>query len=157
MIINVGLPKTATATFTKALRMLGFDAYHDKRNIKKDACYSGMHSHDLLNLTNKYPDAIYFCSSRKYKNWIRSCESYYSKPKGGLVRKQLGSLTFDKDIYTQAYHDHHKLVETLNIPIIYPDDGWKPLCDIVGCDIPNLDFPSVHINGDTKSIAYLKS
>ena len=59
----------------------------------------------------------------------------------------------------QQYVKHNdyvkKHVPPKQLLVFNVKEGWKPLCDFLGCDVPEGDFPHSKVN-DTKALLQLK-
>lgn len=118
----------------------------------------------------KNPTNKFLFIDRDIESWLKSFESqklnnayldYISRPEDKLHRVSRLDRDSLVEVFQEPYYTselakvrfkiHREKVESL-IPkeqlLVYKfSDGWKPLCDFLGKDIPDVEVP--HINKDT--------
>ncbi len=61
--------------------------------------------------------------------------------------------SFDEEDCIRAFENHNRRVQE-EIPAerlltFRVQDGWEPLCEFLGCEVPDEDFPHLNEGGDT--------
>lgn len=136
MIVGIGLPRTGTRSLAMALEILGYEGSHHceligtTRHSTDHDSYRIDNSlyHDLESNIN--PNSIYIMTYRPPEEWRNSIFSFkaYDGP--------------DIEDYTRRCKKmfEQKKVKYLIFNII---EGWEPLCDFLGHDVPDQDFPTI--------------
>ncbi|PPK85601.1 hypothetical protein CLV84_2504 [Neolewinella xylanilytica] len=112
-------------------------------------------------LDKKYPGSKFIYTVRDMDGWLASCEKYpafhpasdfseSNKITARLRRRLFGSEYFDREKFKAAYLRHESEVmeyfkdrpEDLLVLNVTTGDGWEPLCQFLGKDIPEVPFPN---------------
>jgi hypothetical protein len=111
-------------------------------------------------LADAYPDAPILLSARDAEDWWRSCDHTIwevmrrvtpGEPFDDMVTDLMRSFTanyLDRDEAMAAFERHNDAVRS-SVPRSRlvewrPGDGWEPLCEMLGVDVPDEAFP--HVN-----------
>lgn len=135
MIIGVGLPRTGTRSLAAALDILGYNGIHycelfddtkksgDINNYRIDNSF--YHSPDSYNHDN-----IYIITNRNRDSWLSSIskfDNYY----GPDIKNYIEDCSKMFDSTKTSY-------------LIYDvKNGWEPLCNFLGVNIPKTKFPNI--------------
>jgi hypothetical protein len=101
------------------------------------------------------PDALVLLSVRDPESWYRSASK--------AVRKLLGdrfSDRFDDPGAMMDAFEHHNSAVRQAIPSARllewePGDGWDPICDRLGLDVPNEPFPVTNTTDEFRAMVGL--
>ncbi|MEM9007011.1 MAG: sulfotransferase family protein [Cyanobacteria bacterium P01_F01_bin.86] len=163
---DIGLPRTGTTTFCKAVELLGYTKVnHNPRfehlqDLQAAADAGCVQYYKYLDF--KYPNSKFILALRDIDSWLASAEFIYTKYPAtdkdiAIVRRMhiYESVTFDREKFRDAYYRHHEDVrryfknrphDLLEINII-GGEGWEKLCPFLEIPIPEVDFP--HTNKRT--------
>jgi hypothetical protein len=115
----------------------------------------------------KYPDAKVILNTRDAETWFESVQEviiaksedwlkaypFLEKFKNFFLAERLQNKYNDKEFMLDYYQKHieriRKLVPKEQLLEFKLSEGWKPICDFLGHEVPNEPFP--HLN-DRKSI-----
>ena len=60
-------------------------------------------------------------------------------------------------LYKKKYREHNQRVQAViskeKLLIFNVKQGWKPLCEFLGCEIPDQEFPRVNVSGEVANMA----
>ena len=82
--------------------------------------------------------------------WFRGKPDALQLVDSAMLNAAFGSLNSKSTVlFKKKYREHNERVQAV-IPkkklLIYNvKQGWKPLCDFLGCDVPELEFPRENI------------
>lgn len=125
-------------------------------------------------ISEAFPDAVILHSTRSdAESWYRSASStIFQSPQhvDGTPFEEMwqsvAALTFDgsyqdHDVAVAGYERHNAEVIAAAPPerlLAYrPGDGWGPLCDALGLDVPDVPFPHTNTTDEFRSRAGLDS
>ena len=193
-VICIGVPRTGTATTTEALKVLGYNAFHeaiyfnaellDRLDVKGVTALKELRVFDEYDaitgsiywrhLCMAYEDAKivlltrdldkWFASIRKHINMLHTgrdmprekgcfpCDSMGARwvmEYGGMIHERVfGSRWPMKGLYVERFLEHQMAVthwcEKMGRDMIMYGptiDGWGPLCEFLGHEVPEQDFP----------------
>jgi hypothetical protein len=105
-------------------------------------------------LDREFPESRFILNWRKSDNWWRSVERWLTVSHADDIAKyerylkHTGSEGLDKDRFITAYEAHNSEIQAyfrgrdnllcLNFE---QDPGWGPLCEFLGCPVPEEPFP----------------
>ena len=122
-----------------------------------------------------YPDSKVILSEREEDSWLKSAVNQLHVIEAVISRRFLCVLspTSRKQLFIthsvinalvgsanpksgcilrQRYREHNHRVKSLVPPeklLVYNvKQGWKPLCDFLGCEVPTVAFPHENIKGE---------
>ena len=173
-IIGVGLPRTGTSSLYQALCLLGYKTVHNPTNfedfINYDAFIDGTPCFGYSFLDCHFPNSKFIYTKRDPEQWFESLLSYFNLMMfDGGEENSLSQKTFfnnffkkditekDKDYFIQRYNYHDYWLtnyfrgrnEDLLIMDITKDvNKWSALCDFLGKDIPDVEFPKTNSKND---------
>jgi hypothetical protein len=167
MIIHIGLTSTGTTSLAHALQCLAYRIGHI--NTRRDAgpaavldpAYAA--GYDVLldipcwyywrELFGVYPDALFILTDRRLDRWLASCRRHWSAgPKSNpyyrdMDRRYWGSDAPNDQQLINVWHGRRQQIEAtiparqLLVLDICAGDGWQPLCQFLGRDVPSVPFP----------------
>ena len=163
---DIGLPRTGTSTFCKAVKILGY------RKVKHNPRLEHLQDLDAASdagcviyykyLDYKYPGSKFVLCTRALEDWLASAEFIYTKYPSvdrdiAILRRMMlyETVTFDRQKFIDAYHRYHDDVyryfknrqdDFLEMNLT-TGDGWEKLCDFLELPIPEQPFP--HANKRT--------
>lgn len=171
-VFGIGLSKTATASLTQAMRILGYKSKHYLLNPDVDII-----EHEFLidmpiqtryqEYDKKYPGSKFILTVRDKESWLRSCMNHFRSPvrnKNSLSYKyrieQTGINGYNEDIFSRTYDQHIENIKEyfkqregdLLILDICGGEGWDKLCAFLGKEIPKQPFPKIHVSKNKSSI-----
>lgn len=116
----------------------------------------------------KYPDAKVILNIRDPVGWFESCQEtmfqvlpgwfksfpHIVKTSNYILHDRLEGKYLEKDFMIDYYNRHKERVRKLVpkeqlLDNYHVTNGWKPLCDFLGFDVPAIPFPRLN---DRKSI-----
>lgn len=163
----VSLPKTGTTSLTKMAKICGLESIHVLGNNKfSDLLLNGytffadtpFYNPEFLlgileSLSEEYKINFIYSDREEY-SWETSFKKLINKwnyPKSlpQPNKKKLSDYIFYRNFYKNQKIHYDILLEIskiYNIPILnYKfEDGWKPFCDFLKCETPNVELP--HLN-----------
>lgn len=114
-------------------------------------------------LADYYPEAKVVLTTRDPDSWFESVSATIFSPgmqdslKGSPVEVMMNGAVFgpfgggditDRAFMTDWYAQRNQLVIDTIAPerllVFQPKDGWEPLCEFLGVDVPDLPFPRVN-------------
>ncbi|KAL9974412.1 hypothetical protein ACROYT_G011439 [Oculina patagonica] len=121
-----------------------------------------------------FPDCKVILSEREEDSWVKSLVNQLEKVEAtrsyiiSMLSPTARKLYYIVDSYTDAncgsrntkstyvfrkryrIHNHRvkSTVPTDKLLVYNVKQGWKPLCDFLGCDVPTISFPHENINGE---------
>lgn len=149
-ILNTGLPRTGTYSLAVALRILGYRVKHCPNTINDisiyDAACEVIFSYDDLEI--KYPESLYIFTSRKFEDWIASCQRHSVNKKSNWnpfwKNPNLWEKLYYKKLDSLKKYDEKRLL-VLDLKL---DSNWSKLCFFLKKPIPKLPYP--HLNKSYK-------
>ena len=126
-----------------------------------------------------FPDCKVILSEREEDSWIKSVVNQFETVESAKSRKLLmlsptgrklfsilygyraalfGFCNSTKStcVFRKRYRIHNHRVKSMVPPeklLVYNvQQGWKPLCDFLGCDIPTVAFPRENIKGEIAKV-----
>ncbi len=120
---------------------------------------------------NQYPDAKVVLSTRDPERWYQSVmstiypSSREARDSEDPQQAAFGQWVFDiiwdrvfsgkmedKDHCIRMYRNHEKSVRDALSPekllVFEAGQGWAPLCEFLGCDVPNEDYPHTNTTAE---------
>lgn len=106
-------------------------------------------------LANKYPDALFIITLRESEGWLKSCSLFFTEKllmdenHKALHRWLYNSILYDKEKFMKGYINYVCKVlkffdSKRNRLLLYSlcsRSSWKPLCDFLGKEIPDIPLP----------------
>ncbi|MEM7193909.1 MAG: sulfotransferase [Pseudomonadota bacterium] len=158
-VVNVGLPRTGTTSFTKASQILGLSSLHVwlEAEYDTDVCNDirnfGKYSQRFLSqyatlsdtpffilrktFEKHYPGTRLIFTTRCKASWIKSMISHGTA--GGQFLRDIydvpsGDYTSEHTPYLSTIYDRHHQAECAGLPEIHltemsDDDKWRVLCE----------------------------
>jgi len=157
-IFCIGYPKTGTTSLANALNILGYTTLDWPRayirpkegwvNYFKKSKFDAFSDAPLndpglfKSLDKAFPNSKFILTLRDEKDLIESWRVFFY----GTIW-EIEPKTMDEIIH--PYRKHKKEVieyfadkpDKLLVLNIFEDDSWANLCNFLGCNIPNVDFP----------------
>lgn len=163
---DIGLPRTGTSTFCKAVKILGYQKVKHNPRLEHlqdlDAAADAGCVIYYKYLDYKYPNSKFVLCTRALEDWLASAEFIYTKYPSvdrdiAILRRMMlyETVTFDRQKFIDAYHRYHEDVyryfkdrpdDFLEMDLT-AGDGWEKLCDFLELPIPEQPFP--HANKRT--------
>ena len=154
-IFGIGLPRTGTLSLVTALNILGYDSQHwpagkgaktCSQLLKRADTFDSLVDHPVRQcyrqLLEAYPDALFVLGDRPIEDWRRSMGDNFD---GDELKKLIdthGPLTDwfvgHREDVVGFFKDQGKTSQLL---IHDPADGWGPLCQFLGKDVPGVGYP----------------
>jgi hypothetical protein len=172
-VFTIGFPKTGNTSLKIALAKLGYNADRGSPEFRERLWRGDYRLPDGINaMTNcgeyyyaqldvRYPNARFILTTRNMKDWLRSCETYFSIPRIAagfnvpwryITNIQLfGTPVFEPERWEFAHNQHIENVKRYfgNSPKLLVtnviEEGWKKLCPFLGFPIPNEPFPRANV------------
>ena len=167
-VFGIGLNKTATTSLHFALTSLGYKSVHwqgdgfseitgklidDGRPLPHEA-YTDVASvtEKFRQLDRQYPDAAFILTTRDLDSWIASRSRHVQRNRLENAAGHSHTWTMeDPAAWKLERARHHEAVldyfrdrpGKLLVLDIVGGDGWEPLCDFLGCPVPEEAFPNV--------------
>lgn len=165
-IFGIGLSKTGTNSLTIALKKLGYDAVHARRQIH-------LHRHEASTdipvaarykqLDAQYPGSKFIVTYREIDSWLESCSNHFRTERNVIGMRDprvifeyafsrgaiYGVSRYDEDAFRAAYKRHHRGIneyfkdrpdDVLWLNIV-GGEGWAELCAFLNKPVPNEEFP----------------
>ena len=167
-VFCIGLSKTATASLTQAMKILGYKTKHYLLNPDVDLTVV---NHDFVSdmpiqtrykeYDKKYPGSKFILTVRNKESWLKSCSKHFRdlvRDKNSLRYKyrieQTGIDGYDEDVFSKTYDQHIEEVKEyfknrevdLLIIDICAGDGWDKLCEFLGKEVPKQPFPKENVS-----------
>jgi len=171
----VSLPRTGTTSLSKMARICGLNAKHVPHKYWKNYIDNNVFnffsdtpiydptiveqicSMDVVNSRFIYvnKDFTEVFNSWKRMGLLRNYENFYGN------EQNFDFISYDNAFdnnrmseinYHEIFNNHKNKVLNIiekhnkNILIYNFEDGWKPFCDFLGCDIPNEKIPKLNTN-----------
>lgn len=125
-------------------------------------------------LADANPDALVLLSVRDPESWYRSASNTifqafdtggppelqsWMESVRGLLRDRFSDRFDEPPAMMDAYERHNESVRR-SVPASRllewrPEDGWAPICDRLGVDVPDDPFPKVNTTDDFRSMVGL--
>lgn len=145
------------------------DVVDNKENIDWDSLFEGYHSAcdnpvaiHLEKILKKYPNAKVVLNIRDFEEWydsslrtvftdkfnINEVFPHFAKTNEYFI-KQINNDPFNKENMLNYYNSHCNFVRNIvskeNLLDNYNvKQGWKPLCEFLNKEVPNVDFPNIN-------------
>jgi hypothetical protein len=172
-IIGIGLPRTATKSLTAALRMLGYRTAHFLEVpawLEGDFCEDALKDYEAIadtpapvffpELDERYPGSKFILTYRDTGSWLASIKTHQSRPLEDPVYartvREYRLLTYGMAAFSDERYRYVKETHEQNVGWYFRDrpgdllrfnicggDGWEPLCEFLGKQIPEDPFPKV--------------
>lgn len=167
-VFAIGMNKTATTSLHFALTSLGYKSCHffshefsdttakliDNKEPLTYEAYTDVESvvSKFRQLDEQYPDAAFILTTRDLDSWIASRSRHVQRNR---MENAAGAAHTWTDENPEAWklerEEHHNAVLTyfkdrphklLQLDIV-GGDSWEPLCEFLGCQVPEQVFPHV--------------
>lgn len=125
-------------------------------------------------LADHFPAAKVILSTRPEDAWLKSFEATIAsslrdtaarrtldgRPHAGMVYEVIARQVFGGDIddpahVTAVFREHNAEVQRTIAPerllVWSAPDGWRPLCDFLGVDVPDTPFPHTNSSAEFKA------
>lgn len=121
-------------------------------------------------LADANPDAVILLSTRDSEGWWRSCENTIFQAMqrafddastdwtsmASLMFERFGGEMSDKEKSIAAFERHNADVRATADPKRLvdwqPGDGWGPICDALGVDVPDEPFPHTNTTEEFRAM-----
>lgn len=149
-IFNIGLSRTGTKSFIKAMTILGVKAKHlpDKQTLLTGNydCYADIpcyaYHQSLLKL---YPNSKVIATIRSLDSWLHSCQIHFTPTDNPyfmeLRNLVYGSPVYDKTLWTKAYNQHIEYINDNSIATISLEDSaiqkWSTILTLLNPHYPH--------------------
>lgn len=163
---GIGLGRTGTNSFCKALSILGYQSVQHNPTFEALRTLDGGADNGVAlfykYLDYKFPNSKFVLLLRSLDSWLPSAAHASAifplkshDDDVPIMRRMLiyETVNFDHEKYVAAYHRHHAEVrryfqnrpdDLLEMNIVESGDGWEMLCPFLGLDIPRQPFPRLH-------------
>ncbi len=167
-VFGIGLGRTGTKSLARAMCKLGYSCKHGIRYVDDIVQYDFVNDiavswrFDFLDYV--YPGSKFILTIRDFDDWIIASQSFSEgrkvtreRPKGKLRRLEnrymlFKTIYFEKDKFIVGYKKFHDKVynhfkdrpNDLLVMNIIKGDGWEKLCNFLGKEIPDFEFPHLH-------------
>ena len=136
MIVGIGLPRTGTRSLAAALDILGYEGIHYCELLGDTKKYGESNNYRIDNSFYHSPDSynpnnLYILTNRDRGDWVESISKFNNYQGPDIVE------------YLQQCSKRFKSTKTPYL-IYNVKDGWKPLCNFLGVDIPDVKFPKIY-------------
>ena len=167
-IFGIGFHKTGTSSLGTALTTLGYrvagaQRVHD-RNVGRDALATAV---DLVprydafqdnpwpllyeEMDERYPGSRFILTVRPTDAWIASVVKHFGSTSTPMREwiYGMGAPLGHEEVYVRRYDEHNEAVlhhfrnrpDDLLVLRVTDGDGWEPLCQFLGRDVPDEPFP----------------
>lgn len=168
-IFCIGFHKTGTTSIGRALEILGYKVTGpnlvDDEEISVNALPFALNTvpyYDAFQdnpwpllykeLDQNFENSIFILTIRDEKSWIKSALGQFSGSETPMRRwiYGVGDPTGNEQIFIDRYNKHNaEVIEYFNgrellVLNFFEGDGWYKLCNFLGKQIPDVDFP--HLN-----------
>jgi len=158
-IFGIGLAKTGTTSFSKALDLLGYKSIHEPKTWKQiddnEAITDIAIPFPYNELYKRYPNSIFILTTRDNENWIKSISKQFHKnkrPKDKIerIKKFYGTYEFNPNVWLNRKIAYEKEVKSFFVDKNFivldlkDENKWEKLCGLLQIEIPNFEFP--HLN-----------
>ncbi len=168
---GIGLGRTGTTSFCRALRFLGYkNVIHNpafEELVDLDGASDNGCTIFYKYLDYKFPDSKFVLLTRELKPWLDSAEYIHGytpidRSEDLMIMRRMllyETIVFDRKKFISAYHRHHEDVrryfhdrpnDLLEMDIT-AGDGWEKLCPFLELPVPEKPF--AHINKRQDGIA----
>jgi GR25 family glycosyltransferase involved in LPS biosynthesis len=167
-VFAIGMNKTATTSLHFALTNLGYRSCHFLSHQFSDTtaqlidagkplpyeAYTDVESvvEKFRELDRQYPDAVFILTTRDLDSWIASRARHVQRNRMENAKGASHTwITEDADAWKEEREQHHQAVlshfkgrpDKLLVLDIVGGDQWEPLCEFLGCPVPDQLFPHV--------------
>ena len=105
----------------------------------------------------QYPKSKFILNTRELNSWLDSREKHVlrnQKKKKENPEKDISWLEIKRDEWEKHFKEHHRNVyeyfddkkDELLTYDVTQNQGWKPLCDFLGCAVPRTAFPKANVS-----------
>ena len=185
-IFGIGLSKTGTTSLAAALEILGWQTAHFRNPVTRaiiedadfdlfDALNDGPVSAHFEALHDKYPNALFICTTRPLQSWEASVRAHRIRTRGTDVPRDLDRITAEEgpdsplaarlpihdaiwrhpDLASVHAHWGRRVDDFFAdkpgrlLRFSVADDGWQELCAFLEKPVPAVEFP--HANKGARS------
>jgi hypothetical protein len=177
--IGAGYPRTGTKSLASALRILGVETRHDEEGALPLFRAASRRANGMEGALVGWPAALHWrelrsprtkiiLTVRDESDWWESMKRHcYSVLTGGDIvhtrfTEDLHSLMFGYPLpteywYKRRYREHNRAVmrevsQNLLVMDIVGGDKWDRLCDFLGVNKPDVEFPWEHRRTDVEAV-----
>lgn len=162
-IFNIGLSKTGTNSLVEALGVLGYNVLHYPPSDivgaveQCDGCADIPTALKYKELDKRFPGSKFILTVRDKKSWLKSINKHFHRRpistlgSWGLQNRvdMYGGKNAEDCDFSRVYDKHHLDVfnyfknrkEDLLILNICDGEGWDKLCQFLGHEVPDMQFP----------------
>lgn len=165
-LICAGLSRTGTHSLADALTLLGYKTLHwaperladvvsgqtqspdFRRYDDVDAVLDIPAAYFFRELLDAYPQARCILTVREPVEWFESIKRHYAKieqPDPVLQTLVYGSTVPTQFLYIKKLQEHSRAVLRAIAPrkllVMNVKEGWRPLCQFLGKEMPDCPFP----------------
>jgi hypothetical protein len=157
MIFGIGLPRSAGQTLQNCLGILGHNTIHSPGNKLAQCASDGFESFvevfaPVSYLLDTYGlESVFILNFRDVDPWMNSCHRVYSKSAGWnhpIWKYELDQFPAYRADYEACQLDSLKIANARYLTwdiTTYP--FWDAICDFLGVDEPDVEFPNVDNHG----------
>ena len=169
-VFGIGHQRTGTTSLSAACRRLGWNCKHGDY-LRLPGSYdlndSVYEKFDMLcdtpyfqlfdKLDRRFPDSKFILTIRPVESWLESVRWLYEFNQNWKTRPVVGQHQillygtdrFDEPMMREAYETHNRRVREhfadrptqLLVFDITAGAGWTQLCEFLGCEVPDEEFP----------------
>ena len=111
-----------------------------------------------------FPDSKVVLSEREEDSWIKSAVNQLQEKRTSfytLAYSHINAVSGSTNpsstcVSRKRYRIHNHRVKSLVPPgkllVFNVKQGWKPLCDFLGCEVPTVAFPHENIKGEVAEV-----
>lgn len=169
-VIGVGFQKTGTTTLRAALEILGFRVCDTRPDLLRpilkgrwERVWGVLDRYDAAEdnpwpllfreIDARYPGSRFILTVRDPESWYRSVARHigdFREPVHEWIYGPGKGLPRDDEANTLAVYESHNAAvrewfadrpDDLLVLDFAAGDGWEPLCDFLGCEVPDAPFP----------------
>lgn len=152
-IFGIGLPKTGTFSLCLAMKILGFKSLHYIEPNYFDHYVEVIEKNDFINdcpinyifenLSSKFPNSKFICTTRDYESWIKSSKIFFKKIRNKNSIDHMMNLfeteIFEENKFKKSYRNHGERVNIFsknNNVLFLPIENnsnlkWNLICDFL--------------------------
>lgn len=170
-VFGLGYPRTGTTTLREALRIVGYEGKRFECKIMSVPITDEVFERELMptllqddaftdmpwpllyrTLDARFPNAKFILTTRDPDSWVESMLSFYTREVKSAMRQWVYGYSYPRkheDAYIMRFLRHTNEVVRYfrgrdDLLVYDVRDGWEPLCEFLGNEVPNVRFP--HLN-----------
>jgi hypothetical protein len=165
-IFGIGLGRTGTKSLARAMHQLGYSVKHAPKDIRIIKKLDFVNDIDIAwrfeFFDHVFPNSKFILTTRDIGTWMESNKARTGK-RGTLRMLQnrymmYKTTDFDETKFRIAYYEYHARVykyfedrpDDLLVMDFSKGNSWESLCNFLGKEIPNFDYPHIHKTKEEK-------